>query len=290
LTTVISSLDAHRYLRAKMTECSWRAGWRSLLMRAYEDPPQAEQFVTPATRDHLIVLVTGGSCDVEVRYRNTRQRCHLSRGQIGVTAPGEAATLRWHGQTTHSTLQLHLPAATIERVAGELRHNGPQSLALASGLGNTDPLVCQIMLDLNAALRDSAPELYAETAGEMLAAHLLIRYGRHEAPASGEANSGRLRKVEEFMRENLASPLTLETLAREAGVSRFHLLRLYKKHCGQTPLKRLTFLRMEEAKRLLKNRNETITEIASKCGYENPSHFATAFRRTVGISPASYRD
>src|SRR5438445_1760860 len=61
------------------------------------------------------------------------------------------------------------------------------------------------------------------------------------------ASDGRLRKVEDFMRENLASAVSLEDLAREAGVSRFHLLRLYKKLYGQTPLKRLTFLRMEEA-------------------------------------------
>src|SRR5258708_21324911 len=76
LTTMISSLDAHRYLRAKMTACRWRAGWRSLLIRAYEHPPQAEEFVTPATRDHLIVLVTSASFDVEGHYRNTRQRVH----------------------------------------------------------------------------------------------------------------------------------------------------------------------------------------------------------------------
>jgi len=37
LETIISSLDAHKHLRATMTACSWRAGWRSLLIRAYED-------------------------------------------------------------------------------------------------------------------------------------------------------------------------------------------------------------------------------------------------------------
>ena len=91
------------------------------------------------------------------------------------------------------------------------------------------------------------------------------------------------------MRENLASTVSLEDLAREAGVSRFHLLRLYKKLYGQTPLQRLTFLRMEEAKRLLKGGNETIPTVAARCGYENPSHFATAFRRVVGVTPRSYR-
>ena len=85
LETIISSLDAHKHLRATMTACSWRAGWRSLLIRAYEDPAEAEEFVTPATRDHLIVLVTGGSCDVEVRYRNGWQRSHSEPGHIGIT-------------------------------------------------------------------------------------------------------------------------------------------------------------------------------------------------------------
>src|SRR6266436_4853617 len=84
-----------------MTACSWRAGWRSLLIRAYEDPAEAEEFVTPATRDHLIVLVTGGSCDVEVRYRSGWQHSHSEPGHIGMTAPGQAATLRWRG-TRHT--------------------------------------------------------------------------------------------------------------------------------------------------------------------------------------------
>jgi len=287
--TIISSLDAHKHLRATMTACSWRAGWRSLLIRAYEDPAVAEEFVTPATRDHLIVLVTGGSCDVEVRYRNGWQHSHSEPGHIGMTAPGQAATLRWRGNTTHSTLQLHLPAATIERVARELRRKGPAATILPSGLGSTDPLVSQLMLSLSAAFQESAPDLYAETAGEMLAAHLLVRYGRYGEPHYRNASDRRLRKVEDFMRENLASAVSLEDLAREAGVSRFHLLRLYKKLYGQTPLQRLTFLRMEEAKSLLKGRNEAIPTIAARCGYENPSHFATAFRRVVGVTPSSYR-
>jgi len=36
---MISSIEAYRYLRATMTECSQKAGWRSLLLRAYDDPP-----------------------------------------------------------------------------------------------------------------------------------------------------------------------------------------------------------------------------------------------------------
>jgi hypothetical protein len=48
MSELISSLDAHRYLRATMTASSSQAGWRSLLLRAYDDPPEAE-FTTPTT-------------------------------------------------------------------------------------------------------------------------------------------------------------------------------------------------------------------------------------------------
>jgi hypothetical protein len=95
LETIISSLDARKHLRATMTACSWRAGWCSLLIRAHEDPAEAEEFVAPATRDHLIVLITGGSCGVEVRDRNGWQhhtighhRSSCSRFQPNVAPEG----------------------------------------------------------------------------------------------------------------------------------------------------------------------------------------------------------
>jgi AraC family transcriptional regulator len=91
------------------------------------------------------------------------------------------------------------------------------------------------------------------------------------------------------MHDNLCEPLTLDAIAAEAGVSRFTLLRLFKRAYRETPLKRLTRLRMEEAQRRLKDGRETITETAFACGYENPAHFATAFRRVVGVSPSEFR-
>src|SRR6266851_4135705 len=100
MTSLISSLDAHRYLKATMTACSWEAGWRSLLLRAYVDPPEVEELTTRSTADHLIVLVTDGSCDIEGRYRGRWHRTHYRPGSLGMTAPGQEVTLRWRGETT----------------------------------------------------------------------------------------------------------------------------------------------------------------------------------------------
>jgi AraC family transcriptional regulator len=91
------------------------------------------------------------------------------------------------------------------------------------------------------------------------------------------------------MRDNLNQPITLAALSQEAGLSRFHLLRLFKLAYGETPLKRLMRIRIEEAKRRLIKTTQSITEIALDCGFENPGHFATVFRRLEGVTPSAYR-
>jgi hypothetical protein len=95
MTRLIQSLDAHRHLQGKMTVCSWAAGWRSVLLRAYVDPPCVEEFSTRPTPDQLIVLVTSGACAIEGRYHGKWQRAEYQAGNIGMTAPGEAVALRW---------------------------------------------------------------------------------------------------------------------------------------------------------------------------------------------------
>ncbi|WP_315834880.1 AraC family transcriptional regulator [Bradyrhizobium prioriisuperbiae] len=286
MTRLISSLDAHQDLKATMTACSTKAGWRSLLLRAYVDPPTVDELNTRPTADHLIVLVTGGSCEIEGRYKGRWHKARYRPGMLGMTAPGEAATLRWHGHTTHETLQLHLPSATLQATAAEMPKTG-RPAGLPSRLGDEDTVIRQTMLSLAAAMAEGAPDLYAETAAEFLVAHLLLRHGRHHMPPPAHEDV-RLRRVDDYMREHLADPLSLTALAEVACISRFHFLRLFKQTYGETPLKRLTRLRMEDARERLAG-NQSIAEIAFASGYENSAHFAVAFRKIFGVAPSVYR-
>ena len=91
-------------------------------------------------------------------------------------------------------------------------------------------------------------------------------------------------------RENLGSDLSLDQLASAVSMSKFHLLRVFKRTFGETPFQRLTRYRMEEGRRLLREREASISNVAYSCGYNNPTHFATAFRRFYGISPSAFRE
>ena len=287
--TLIPSLEASRHLPGTMTACSWTAGWRSLLLRAYEDSAKVEEFTTPSTADHLIVLVTGGACNIEARYRGRWDKASYKVGSIGMTAPGQDVSLRWHGNTRHRTLQLHIPAATIRSVIEEVSGRPANLVEMPSKLDGEDPLIESIIRALSDAVTEGVPDIYAESAAHLLTTHLLVRHAKLAAGSEPGRDDFRLKRADAFIRENLTTSISLDAIAKQAGLSRFHLLRCFRQVYGETPFKRIVRLRMEEAQRRLRQGNEPVAAIAFRCGYENPAHFAYAFRRLVGVSPSRYR-
>jgi AraC family transcriptional regulator len=284
----IPSLRAQDHLPGSMTSCSWQAGWRSVLLRGYDDGPEAE-FTTQPTNDHLIVLVVDGECEIDSRYPTRRRRGAHRRGSIAMTAPGEDVLVRWTGETRHSTLQLHIPERTIQGVLDDLSERNAPVLEMPGVLQFGDPVVAWTILSLSQALSEGAPDIYADSAAHFLTTHLLTRHGEAQARPAPARDDLRIRRVDDYIRDNLSAPISLDDMADVAGLSRFHLVRLFNQFHKETPFRRLTRIRMEEARRRLVGGADRVTEIAFACGYENPAHFASAFKRTFGVSPRQYR-
>ena len=82
---------------------------------------------------------------------------------------------------------------------------------------------------------------------------------------------------------------TLETLAREAGVSRSVLAERFPALVGHTPMQYLTNWRMQVAARLLAEGPGKVSAVAFEVGYRSEAAFSRCFKRVVGISPALWR-
>jgi len=287
VTIAATSLAAHARLPGTLGLCSWRVGWRSLLLRVYDEPEAVTDLVTAPTPDQLIVLTTRGGCSIEGRYEGRWHQSRYRRGDIGMTAPGEEVRLRWREGKALQTLQLHLGASMLADVAS-LAPERDAGFRLPNQLLRPDPVVEAMLLGLARAAQAGAAELYADSAAHFLASHLLQFHAGVAAPVAAR-DDRRMALVDAHLREQLGWRVTLDALAATAGISKFHLLRAFRQLYGETPAQRLTRYRMEEGARLLSGTVQPISVIAFACGYENPAHFATAFRRTYGVTPTAYR-
>ncbi|MCP3811322.1 AraC family transcriptional regulator [Mycobacteriaceae bacterium Msp059] len=93
----------------------------------------------------------------------------------------------------------------------------------------------------------------------------------------------------EHLNDSLDSEIHLDALAQLTGMPVQGFIGAFRRAFHTTPYQFLLDLRIERAKTLLLTTSQSIAEIGSSAGFSTPSHFATALRRRVGISPSEYR-
>jgi AraC family transcriptional regulator len=98
-----------------------------------------------------------------------------------------------------------------------------------------------------------------------------------------------LRALLGYLRENLHEEVTLDDLAAQANMSKYHLLRTFKRFTGTTPHRYLVRLRLRRAASLLRSSSQTVQQVMAACGYQSAAQFSAAFRREYGCAPGQYR-
>lgn len=90
--------------------------------------------------------------------------------------------------------------------------------------------------------------------------------------------------------DNLASDLSVATLAAQVGMSERSFVRHYRAHTGNTPARAIEQLRVEAARRLLGDSALPIKRIADRCGFGTEETLRRSFLRTVAVTPQAYRE
>ncbi|MBO5570446.1 MAG: helix-turn-helix domain-containing protein [Clostridia bacterium] len=104
-------------------------------------------------------------------------------------------------------------------------------------------------------------------------------------------SSGPIWKAETYIREHFREEsLTLSDAAAYAGLSVSHFSYAFKRKTGQGFTHYLTQLRLEEAQRLLRQTDESVSGISERVGYANVNYFSAVFHRQVGCTPKEYRE
>jgi len=96
-------------------------------------------------------------------------------------------------------------------------------------------------------------------------------------------------EVIRFIREGACGGLTVQDVVRFSNLSHRTLARLIHKWTGRTIEQEIRRVRMETAKRLLKETDYSITLIGKRCGFSKPEYFCNLFRQTTGMTPKEFR-
>ena len=100
----------------------------------------------------------------------------------------------------------------------------------------------------------------------------------------------RINKTLDYIEQNLEKSLTLDELADAANFSKFHFSRIFHSFIGETLFQFILRLRLEKAASLIKaNKNNSISEIAFRCGFSDISIFSRNFKNYFKISASQYR-
>ena len=115
-----------------------------------------------------------------------------------------------------------------------------------------------------------------------------VRSGNdQETPLSPEEI---VKLVEEYVQNNYAEDLDLNTIAQNLGFSSSYLTKVFNRVDGITPSKYIRNYRMGIAKQLMNDKGMTLQQVAAAVGYNDPFHFSRSFKQTFGMNPTEYRE
>ena len=224
----------------------------------------------------------------DVRFGKDRHVL-MPAGMVAVVNPevvhsGEAATSEgW-------TYRMFYPESDIlRRIACEIADKDLPTPWFPEAVFE-DKALARMLVKLHKTLEDPTTPLIEREEGLIHAmAHLITRHaGDPPTPHRVGRERRAVRLAREFLEAHHDRNVSLEELSVIAGLSRFHLCRVFTREVGISPHAYLNVVRINRARALLRG-GANIADAAFDAGFADQSHLSRHFKRSFGVTPGQYR-
>jgi AraC family transcriptional regulator len=161
------------------------------------------------------------------------------------------------------------------------------------GLDFTSPFVARVIAAMSDDLVNGCPAgpLVGDSLTTALVAYLAAgpRHTGRVAARRAEPSSQGFERMLGYVEENLAEPLRMATLAREAGCTPKELSRAFRDRRGLLPHQYVLERRIERASALIDAGGLSLAQIAVEVGFADQSQMTKMFRKLIGTTPARFR-
>lgn len=215
------------------------------------------------------------------RYKGTE---HLApAGTLVLLNPDELHTGEAEVESGWTYQMLYIEPETLRRITG--------SEAFFKDAAVHDPLLATAFRQTFRSMWHAPNDIAFLSDFTQLVDAIAVRYGsntRLPAPSHNARRMASMQRVLDCIEEELDQPLSIDTLAAEAGLSVFHFVRTFSATFHATPHQYLQARRAARAKSLLAQR-ATPSDAAAAAGLTDQSHLNRWFKRTYGVTPAQYQ-
>jgi AraC family transcriptional regulator len=273
--------------------------WSSIALERHVVPPRE---VPESTTDHLIILQWLGNSVARGDYLNSSGHpvSYTKRPTtLSLLSPGALPSCR-------ARTQFDVSVCAIERdffnkVCDEMKHEriaagaAPDGSICSDQPGFYDGSVSTIMQLLRHEAKSGgiSGAFYVEHLAHALAARLFILMNKSisakKHQPAGDLHSHILARIIERIEANPLEQFDLATLAAESGYSYARFIHAFRAQTGLSPYRYIMHLRLNRAKRLMRDRSLTLLEIALDSGFASHAHFTHAFRQHFGCAPIQFR-
>ena len=294
-------ISKHQTRAQMLDESSWRTSdalessnsAETILIGHWRDRAKHERrYCAPVLDSHFTIEVLLCSAVVDC----SRNGCRVTNGMVGyggtqVTSPGEKIELSFRQPV--EAIHLFVPLTVVATAYEELEQSKfPPHYRM------TDPAYApDMVMGKLAGVLHRGNELGGEFGSlflRSLAMAALARAMRFESGAANRPWRGglapwRLARAIDYIEANLGGNLSLNEIAKHAGLSPMYFADQFKKATGQSPHAFLMARRTERAKLLLTDDRMPLVQVAVTAGFSSQAHFTTIFRKAVGMTPGRYR-
>lgn len=221
-------------------------------------------------------------------YSYRGERIVATPGVINLCVPGEAHTGQPAGAEGWGYRMFYLDVSVLQRVASELAARPRRLPFFAPGAINDSSLALRLHQAHRTLEFAATPLLEQETALLVALAELVRRHADEPPPSAHPGHEPRaVSQIKQYVEAHYADEISLDSLSRLTGLSRYHLLRVFRGAVGIPPHTYLRQVRVRQAKAMLAE-GRAIAEVAAATGFADQSHLTRWFKRLWGFTPGQY--
>ena len=265
-----------------------RSPWTGMILEKH----RLDAVAIPEHEHSTFCLHLQSSGPVEMDWYSAGRSGHLKMGagNLIFLTPGTRDSLLWHGPSHRIVASLE--PSLLSHAAEQLGIRG--SCDFENQWSFHDEQLGLLLTEMEREMNSGWPmgSLYGDLLGMSLSIALIKKYGRTSpilAAQKGGLSRSDLRRVLEYVDENLDRDIRLQELAALTDLSVFHFARSFRQSVGSTPHQYIVNMRVQKAKTLLMPPEWSIQQIASATGFADGGHLSKIFRKSTGVSPSAWR-